>query len=81
MADSPAVRLPLDPKEKPILDAVLHLRDELTLLKSDRSTYIKSEDVVEYYRKVVDQVKQLNTIRDEDKKPLEQNAGELDSGE
>lgn len=75
MADSPAVQAPLDPNEQPILDSVLQLRDRLSLLKQDKSTYIKSQDVLALYNAVVDQVHLLNVIRDEHGKPLEQNRG------
>jgi len=63
MADSPAVRGPLDPKEQPILDALLAIRTKLELLKQDRSTYVKSEDVVELYKQVIEQVVALNGVR------------------
>ena len=75
MSDSPAVRAPLDPKEQPILDSVLYLRDQLSLLKQDRSTYIKSHDVLLLYEQVIEQVHLLNVIRAEHDKPLEQNRG------
>ena len=77
MTDSPAVQAPLDPKEKPILDRLLHLRDALSLLKQDKSTYIKSHDVVALYDKVIEQVHSLNVIRQDHGKPLEQNRGLL----
>lgn len=63
MTDSPYQRIPLDPKEQPILDRILIIRDHLSLLKSDRSTYIKSADVVKYYAQLVEQVELLNKIR------------------
>ena len=75
MTDSPAVQAPLDPKEQPILDRVLHLRDELSLLKQDKSTYIKSHDVIVLYDQVIEQVHSLNILREEHGKPLEQNRG------
>lgn len=64
MTDSPAFRLPLDPKEQPILDRILNIRDHLSILKQDRSTYVKSQDVVKYYNQLMEQVEQLNTIRE-----------------
>ncbi|MCJ1298610.1 hypothetical protein MMC08_001400 [Hypocenomyce scalaris] len=73
MTDSPVVRAPLDPREQPILDSVLYLRDQLSLLKQDRSTYIKSHDVLELYEQVIGQVHLLNVIRAEHGKALEQN--------
>ncbi|KXT04188.1 hypothetical protein AC578_92 [Pseudocercospora eumusae] len=64
MTDSPFHRIPLDPKEQPILDRVLIIRDHLSLLKQDRSTYVKSADVVKHYNALVEQVELLNRIRE-----------------
>lgn len=75
MTDSPAVQIPLDPKEQPILDHILNIRDELSLLKRDKSTYIKSHDVLALYQQVIEQVHLLNVIRKDHSKPLEQNRG------
>jgi hypothetical protein len=73
MTDSPAIRIPLDPKEQPILDSLLFIRYKLSLLKQDRTTYIKSKDVLSLYDEVVDQVHSLNKLRAEHGKPEEQN--------
>jgi hypothetical protein len=73
MTDSPFVKAPLDPKEQPILDRVLQIRDELSLLKSDKSTYVKSQDVMTIYQQINEQVEVLNQIR-KDKRD-EQNRG------
>lgn len=75
MTDSPAVRAPLDPKEQPILDRVLCIRDKLSMLKEDKSTYIKSQDVLALYDEVIDQVHILNDIREQHGRSLEQNRG------
>lgn len=75
MTDSPAVQAPLDPKEQPILDRILTIRDNLSLLKQDKSTYIKSHDVLELYDQLIEQVHLLNIIREEHDKALEQNRG------
>lgn len=75
MTDSPALQIPLDPKEEPILDRILTLRDQLSLLKQDKSTYIKSQDVVSLYEQVIEQVIMLNTVRAEHGKPMESNRG------
>lgn len=75
MTDSPAVHLPLDPQEQDILDRLLDLRDELTLLKADRSTYIRSSDVINLYEALIEQVHTLNDVRDKHGKPTEQNRG------
>lgn len=71
--DSPAPRIPLDPKEQPILDKLLSIRTQLELLKGDRSTYVKSQDVIDLYNQVVEQVVVLNELRTT--KRLEQNRG------
>ena len=56
-----------------MLENLLNIRDELSLLKQDRSTYIRSEDVVKLYEALDEQVHLLNKIRKNDGKPLEQN--------
>lgn len=63
MTDSPMFRNPMDPKEQPILDKILIIRDKLSLLKQDRSTYIKSSDVAIHYDELIVQVDLLNKIR------------------
>lgn len=63
MADTPTFPPPLDPREQPILDSLMRIRDQLILLKQDRSTYVKSSDVLPLYEKVGDQVRLLNAIR------------------
>jgi len=75
MTDSPLPRIPLDPKEQPILDKLQSIRTELELLKRDRSTYVKSQDVLKLYDQVIEQVIILNEIRES--KRLEQNKGIL----
>lgn len=64
MTDSPAYRLPLDPKEQPILDKLLNIRDHLSILKQDRSSYVQSQDVIKYYDQVIEQVQTLNKLRE-----------------
>ncbi|KAF2848953.1 hypothetical protein T440DRAFT_469702 [Plenodomus tracheiphilus IPT5] len=71
MTDSPLPRIPLDPKEQPILDKLQSIRTELELLKRDRSTYVKSQDILKLYDQVIEQVIILNEIRVT--KRLEQN--------
>lgn len=75
MTDSPAVQIPLDPKEQPILDHIFNIRNKLSLLKRDKSTYIKSHDVLALYEQIIEQVHLLNVIRKEHSKPREQNRG------
>lgn len=61
--DSPAVPVPLDPREQPILERLLLTRDALLLLKQDKSSYIKSRDVLPLYEEVIGQVEALNAVR------------------
>lgn len=77
MADSPAIHTLIDPEEQPILESILRVRDKLQLLKEDKSTYVKSQDVLALYHQVIEQVNLLNVIREEHGKPLEQNRGPL----
>ena len=63
MADSPITNAPVGPQEKPILDKLLLIRDKLLLLKQDKSTYVKSSDVIPLYEQVDEQVSILNQIR------------------
>jgi hypothetical protein len=78
MTDSPLPRIPLDPKEQPILESLQSIRTELELLKRDRSTYVKSQDVLKLYDQVMEQVVILNEIRQT--KRLEQNKGRPKNG-
>ncbi|WEW55413.1 hypothetical protein PRK78_000844 [Emydomyces testavorans] len=73
--DSPQVVAPLDSREQPILDQLLVVRDALLLLKQDKSTYIKSQDVIPYYDRVIEQVQLLNNVRAEGVAERERNRG------
>lgn len=75
MADTPNLPPPIDAREQPVLESLRNLRDQLTLLKQDRTTYIKSSDVTPLYEKVVAQVKVLNDLRAD--KPHEDNQGTI----
>lgn len=77
MVDSPAIHALTDPEEQPILESILRIRDNLQLLKEDKSTYVKSQDVLALYDQIIEQVNLLNVIREKHGKPLEQNRGPL----
>lgn len=62
-----------DMRELSILEGLQRVRDELTLLKQDRSTYIKTLDIIFLYERTVEQVQLLNDARI--KNPKEQNQG------
>jgi len=61
--DTPNLPLPLDAREQPILNSLQRIRDELTLLKQDRSSYVKSSDILPLYERTIAQVQLLNEIR------------------
>lgn len=75
MSDSPFAALPLDPREKSVLDSILIIRDRLLLLKQDKSTYVKSQDILPLYEQVIEQVSKLNEVREDGQKQLELNRG------
>lgn len=62
-----------DMRELSILEGLQRVRDELKSLKQDRSTYIKSPDIIFLYDRTVEQVQLLNDARI--KNPKEQNQG------
>ena len=66
MADSPITHAPVGPQEKPILEKLLIVRDKLLLLKQDKSTYVKSQDVMPLYEEIIEQVHHLNDVRASD---------------
>lgn len=81
MADSPATHISNEAEEQPILESILRIRDNLQLLKEDKSTYVKSQDVLSLYDQVIEQVNLLNVIREKRGKPLEQSRGPLNTSD
>lgn len=71
--DSPAIPVPLDPQEQPILDRLLLIRDALLLLKQDKSSYIKSRDVLPHYENVIAEVEKVNAARQDPDRRLVHN--------
>jgi hypothetical protein len=63
--DTPAVPLPEDAREREVLDRLVLVRDQLLLLKRDRTTYIRSQDIIPLHDEAIKQVKALNAIRAE----------------
>lgn len=66
MADSPMYTAPVSAAEKPILEKLVSIRDRLLLLKQDKSTYVKSQDVLPMYEEIIEQVQLLNDARGSD---------------
>lgn len=63
--DTPAVPLPQDAREQAVLDSLVVIRDKLLLLKQDRTTYIRSQDIIPLYDETISRVKELDEIRTE----------------
>lgn len=63
MADTPRLLPPRDAEEQAVLERLLEIRNDLFLLKQDKSTYVKSSDVMALYEKTITQVRLLNDIR------------------
>lgn len=61
--DTPAIPAPRDAREQAILARLNLIRDQLLLLKQDRTTYIRSQDVIPLYDQTIEQVKELNDVR------------------
>ena len=77
--ETPAIPMPKSAQEQEILGKLSAVRDQLLLLKRDRTKYIRSQDVVEHYEELVDLVKQLNEIRKHDQEHVE-NRGIVSNG-
>ncbi|KAJ5694157.1 hypothetical protein N7455_002927 [Penicillium solitum] len=71
--ESPAMPVPLDPREQPILENLLRTRDALLLIKRDKSSYVKSRDVLPLYEEVIAEVEKLNSVRKEQDRRLVHN--------
>ncbi|KAF9880756.1 hypothetical protein CkaCkLH20_01798 [Colletotrichum karsti] len=66
--DTPTCPPPRDAREKEILDKLVSIRDRLQLLKQDRTTYIRSQDVIPLYDETIEQVRELNDVRSTDQR-------------
>lgn len=66
--DTPKIPLPDDEREKEILEKLTAIRDQLQLRKLDRTTYVRTQDVIVLYDQAIEQVRRLNDIRQGQKK-------------
>lgn len=73
--DTPTVPAPQDEGEKQVLEKLVAIQDQLLLRKLDRTTYVRSQDVMGLYDETVYQVRHLNEIRSG--KAVEENRGTL----
>ncbi|KAI2640251.1 hypothetical protein GGS21DRAFT_537945 [Xylaria nigripes] len=61
--DTPKIPLPKDEGEKQVLETLVAIRDRLLLRKLDRTTYVRSQDIMGLYDETIQQVKHLHDIR------------------
>ncbi|KAI1269997.1 hypothetical protein F5Y18DRAFT_421476 [Xylariaceae sp. FL1019] len=61
--ETPKYPAPRDAGEKEVLSTLVALQDQLLLRKLDRTTYVRTQDVMVLYEQVIEQVKRLNEIR------------------
>jgi hypothetical protein len=61
--ETPAIPMPKDERERQILDNLTLIRDQLLLLKGDRTKYIRTQDVMQLHDQLVEQVRELNQVR------------------
>lgn len=73
--ETPKFPPPQDEGEKQILEKLVAIQDQLLLRKLDRTTYVRSQDVMGLYEETIHQVKLLNEIRNG--RTIEENRGML----
>lgn len=71
--DTPKFPPPQDEGEKLVLAALSEIQDQLLLRKLDRTTYVRSHDVLGLYEQTLEQVKRLNEVRNG--RSIEENQG------
>lgn len=75
LMETPKFPPPQDEGEKQILAKLVEIQDKLLLRKLDRTTYVRSQDVISLYDETTHQVKLLNETRRG--KSVEENRGAL----
>ena len=65
--DTPVIPPPKDAREQEIMERLVAIRDQLLLLKQDRTKYIRSQDVIGLYEKTVEEIRKVNEIRGDSK--------------
>jgi hypothetical protein len=61
--ETPMVPDPQDAGEKEVLEKLVVIRDQLLLRKLDRTTYVRTQDVLVTYNQTIELVKRLDEIR------------------
>ncbi|KAI1211775.1 uncharacterized protein F4807DRAFT_419005 [Annulohypoxylon truncatum] len=62
--ETPKIPGPKDQGEREVLEKLIAIRDQLQLRKLDRTTYVRTQDVMILYDQVVEQVRILSELRD-----------------
>ncbi|KKY32543.1 hypothetical protein UCDDA912_g07437 [Diaporthe ampelina] len=61
--DTPAIPPPQDAREQEVMERLTAIRDQLLLLKQDRTKYIRSQDVIGLYEQTIEEIRKVNEIR------------------
>ncbi|PKS07758.1 hypothetical protein jhhlp_006366 [Lomentospora prolificans] len=77
--ETPALPLPDNSRDREVLNKLSQIRDQLVLLKTDRTTYLRSQEVIPLYNETLRQVNQLDDLGFVEGKPKNQLAHVLDS--
>lgn len=64
--ETPAIPAPKSARENEIMERLVVIRDQLLLLKQDRSKYIRTQDVMILYDQTIEQVRQLSEVRSQE---------------
>ncbi|KAF3057967.1 UPF0662 protein C30C2.08 [Daldinia childiae] len=71
--ETPKIPAPKDEGEREVLEKLIAIRDQLQLRKLDRTTYVRTQDVMILYDQTIEQVRILNEVRHG--KSVEENRG------
>ncbi|KAL7622966.1 hypothetical protein AAE478_006645 [Parahypoxylon ruwenzoriense] len=61
--ETPMIPAPRDEGERRVLEKLISIRDQLQLRKQDRTTYVRTQDVMILYDQTIEQVRILTEIR------------------
>lgn len=70
--ETPALPPPDNDRDREVLSKLSQIRDQLVLLKTDRTTYLRSQEVIPLYNETVEQVLKLDNLGFVDGKPQTQ---------
>lgn len=80
MTDTPINIFPLNADEQSILHRLVAIRETLRQRKWDKTTYVRSQDVVADYNAVIEQVRELSALRKTDRWVPKDTRGMSDPG-